>query len=146
MRPASAEVIPYALPFEEPYVTARGVLRRREMVLLRLRDEYGVVGLGEAVPLSLRGGATPEQVARYPWLRGVVFSEHSGDCNPRCWSGMTTDDIVREIERATEASKTCEHDPLVPPYNLLCGDDEDLEDLKTVRDAVDYVFGRLGGS
>jgi acyl carrier protein len=23
-------------------------------------------------------------------------------------------------------------------------DDEDLEDLKTVRDAVDYVFGRLG--
>jgi acyl carrier protein len=25
-------------------------------------------------------------------------------------------------------------------------DDEDLEDLKTVRDAVDYVFGRLGNS
>ncbi|MCU1353671.1 MAG: acpP [Acidimicrobiales bacterium] len=25
-------------------------------------------------------------------------------------------------------------------------DDEDLEDLKTVRDAVDYVFGRLGAS
>ena len=25
-------------------------------------------------------------------------------------------------------------------------DDEDLEDLKTVRDAVDYVVGRLGGS
>ena len=25
-------------------------------------------------------------------------------------------------------------------------DDEDLEDLKTVRDAVDYVFGRLGSS
>lgn len=25
-------------------------------------------------------------------------------------------------------------------------DDEDLEDLKTVRDAVDYVFGRLAGS
>jgi acyl carrier protein len=23
-------------------------------------------------------------------------------------------------------------------------DDEDLEDLKTVRDAVDYVFGRVG--
>ena len=24
-------------------------------------------------------------------------------------------------------------------------DDEDLEDLKTVRDAVDYVFGRVSG-
>jgi len=25
-------------------------------------------------------------------------------------------------------------------------EDEDLEDLKTVRDAVDYVFSRVGGS
>jgi acyl carrier protein len=24
-------------------------------------------------------------------------------------------------------------------------EDEDLEDLKTVRDAVDYVLGRVGG-
>ncbi|HEU5105741.1 MAG TPA: mandelate racemase/muconate lactonizing enzyme family protein [Solirubrobacterales bacterium] len=56
MRLSSVEVIPYALPFKEPYVTARGVLQRREMVLLRLRDGDGVVGLGEAVPLALRGG------------------------------------------------------------------------------------------
>ena len=35
---------------------------RREMVLLRLRDEDGLVGLGEAVPLSLRGGALVAQV------------------------------------------------------------------------------------
>jgi L-alanine-DL-glutamate epimerase-like enolase superfamily enzyme len=53
---AAVEVIPYALPFKEPYVTARGVLREREMVLLRVRDADRVVGLGEAVPLSLRGG------------------------------------------------------------------------------------------
>ncbi|HST69831.1 MAG TPA: mandelate racemase/muconate lactonizing enzyme family protein [Solirubrobacterales bacterium] len=64
MQLASVEVIPYALPFKEPYVTARGELRQREMVLLRVRDEDGVVGLGEAVPLSLRGGATLEQVVR----------------------------------------------------------------------------------
>lgn len=57
MRIASVEVIPYALPFREPYVTARGRLARREMVLLRLRSEDGLEGLGEAVPLSLRGGA-----------------------------------------------------------------------------------------
>jgi len=72
VRLASVEVIPYALPFQEPYVTARGVLQRREMVLLRLRDEDGVVGLGEAVPLALRGGATLEQVVRE--LEG--FAEH----------------------------------------------------------------------
>ena len=64
MRLHSVEVIPYALPFKEPYVTARGVLQRREMVLLRVRDEDGVVGLGEAVPLSLRGGVGLSEVVR----------------------------------------------------------------------------------
>jgi L-Ala-D/L-Glu epimerase len=62
VRIASVEVTPYALPFREPYVTARGRLERREMVLLRLRSEDGLTGLGEAVPLSLRGGATLARV------------------------------------------------------------------------------------
>jgi L-alanine-DL-glutamate epimerase-like enolase superfamily enzyme len=61
---SSVEVIPYALPFREPYVTARGALEQREMVLLRVRDEDGVVGLGEAVPLSLRGGVRLTEVVR----------------------------------------------------------------------------------
>jgi o-succinylbenzoate synthase len=56
MKIAEVEVVPYALPFREPYVTARGRLDRREMVLLRLRADDGLIGLGEAVPLSLRGG------------------------------------------------------------------------------------------
>jgi O-succinylbenzoate synthase len=64
MKIASVEVIPYALPFRAPYVTARGRLHRREMVLLRLRSDAGLVGLGEAVPLSLRGGAGLVQVVR----------------------------------------------------------------------------------
>ncbi len=61
---AAVEVVPYALPFREPYVTARGTLTQRQMVLLRLRDANGVEGLGEAVPLSLRGGASVETVVR----------------------------------------------------------------------------------
>jgi len=63
MRIASVEVVPYALPFREPYVTAAGSLTQREMVLLRLRDEDGLIGLGEAVPLSLRGGTSLAAVA-----------------------------------------------------------------------------------
>lgn len=62
MRIASLEVVPYALPFREPYVTARGRLDRREMALLRVRSEDGLEGLGEAVPLSLRGGVDLGQV------------------------------------------------------------------------------------
>jgi len=64
VRLASVEVIPYALPFRAPYVTARGELEQREMVLLRIRDEDGLTGLGEAVPLLLRGGATLEHVVK----------------------------------------------------------------------------------
>jgi o-succinylbenzoate synthase len=55
------ETVAYALPFREPYVTARGTLERREMILLRLRTD-GPEGVGEAVPLSLRGGATLAEV------------------------------------------------------------------------------------
>jgi L-alanine-DL-glutamate epimerase-like enolase superfamily enzyme len=64
------EVVPYWLPFKEPYVTARGRLSRREMVLLRIRDEDGLEGLGEAVPLSLRGGVGIETVVRE--LQGIA--------------------------------------------------------------------------
>jgi o-succinylbenzoate synthase len=62
MRLAGVEAIPYALPFEQPYATAVGTLARREMALLRLRDVDGFEGLGDAVPLSLRGGATLKRV------------------------------------------------------------------------------------
>jgi o-succinylbenzoate synthase len=62
VRISSVEVIPYALPFRAPYVTARGSLERRELVLLRLRADDGLVGLGEAVPLSLRGGVSLARV------------------------------------------------------------------------------------
>jgi len=62
VRIAFVEAIPYALPFREPYVTATGTLTRREMVLLRLRSHDGLEGLGEAVPLSLRGGISLGQV------------------------------------------------------------------------------------
>ena len=62
MRIARVETVHYALPFRSPYTTARGTLERREMVLLRLRTDGGAEGLGEAVPLTLRGGAGPAEI------------------------------------------------------------------------------------
>jgi o-succinylbenzoate synthase len=70
MRITSLEAIPYALELASPYVTARGRLARREIVLVRLRTDEGVEGLGEAVPLLLRGGATLERIVGE--LRGSV--------------------------------------------------------------------------
>jgi L-alanine-DL-glutamate epimerase-like enolase superfamily enzyme len=57
MKVTEVELVPFALAFERPYATARGTLERREMLLVRLRTDGELEGLGEAVPLSLRRGA-----------------------------------------------------------------------------------------
>lgn len=64
MRITDIELTAFALPFRRPYVTARGRLERREIYLLRLRTDEGIEGLGEAVPLSLRGGPDLRAVYR----------------------------------------------------------------------------------
>jgi o-succinylbenzoate synthase len=64
MRIEQTELVPFALPFVRPYVTARGSLDRREMILVRLHTDEGLVGLGEAVPLPLRGGDDLARVER----------------------------------------------------------------------------------
>jgi o-succinylbenzoate synthase len=64
VRIESVETIPYALRFREPYVSSRGHLERRESILVRVRAAGGPAGLGEATPLTLRGGADLETIER----------------------------------------------------------------------------------
>jgi L-Ala-D/L-Glu epimerase len=63
MKVEQLETIPYSLPFREPYITARGELRERELLLVRVRGE-GLEGLGETAALSLRGGASVGALSR----------------------------------------------------------------------------------
>jgi L-alanine-DL-glutamate epimerase-like enolase superfamily enzyme len=63
MRLEELEVIPYSLPFREPYVTSRGTLNERQLILVRLRAD-GVEGLGETAALSLRGGPDLRTIVR----------------------------------------------------------------------------------
>ncbi len=67
------EVLPYSLPFREPYVTARGELTERRLILVRIRGE-GLEGLGETAALSLRGGTGIESIAR--------------EIRDRCWPAL----------------------------------------------------------
>ncbi len=107
------EVIPYALPFRAPYVTARGTLTQREMVLLRLRDTDGIVGLGEAVPLSLRGGAAiTTVVAELEALAEAgadadAIGRRAATLSPpaRCAALTALDDLGRRRAGATEATE-----------------------------------------
>jgi L-Ala-D/L-Glu epimerase len=117
VRLSSVEVIPYALPFKQPYVTARGALQQREMVLLRVRDEDGVVGLGEAVPLSLRGGATLEQVVRE--LEAAEGQEAEGLSAPaRCAVAMARMDL---LGRRTSNDAGAENEAVACNATLVAG-------------------------
>jgi L-Ala-D/L-Glu epimerase len=87
MKLEELEVMPYSLPFREPYVTARGELRERRLVMLRIRAE-GLEGLGETASLSLRGGPDVEEIARE--LREVCWPAltQGGLDQARIWSAI----------------------------------------------------------
>ena len=87
MRIERVEVLPYALAFKEPYVTARGRLERRELVLVRLRGD-GLVGLGETASLSLRGGAPIAALARELTERGGPLLQ-GATVEPAAWRALS---------------------------------------------------------
>jgi o-succinylbenzoate synthase len=130
MKIASVEVTPYALPFRAPYVTARGRLRRREMVLLRLRSGDGLVGLGEAVPLSLRGGADLAQVVKELEQLGERDSLDEGTLRddaialspPARCAALTALLDLRGRRAATGSAKASETQPVKCNATLVAGE------------------------
>jgi o-succinylbenzoate synthase len=116
------EVIPYWLPFKEPYVTARGRLTRREMVLLRIRDDDGFEGLGEAVPLSMRGGVTISDVVRE--LEAIdPFRAAPDDLSPPARCALTTARLDHEMKRG---ATTSERHPVRCNATLVSGAPKDV--------------------
>ncbi len=118
MGSAAIDVIPYALPFKEPYVTARGRLTRREMVLLRIRDEDGVEGLGEAVPLSLRGGVTIERVVKELEAIESPFDPIPDALSLPARCALTT--ALLDLEEKQDGTKS-EHEPVRCNATLVSG-------------------------
>jgi o-succinylbenzoate synthase len=52
-----------SIPFHEPFVTSSGVVAARELLLLRVEDEDGVAGWGEAAPFEPYDGVSLDAVA-----------------------------------------------------------------------------------
>jgi L-Ala-D/L-Glu epimerase len=50
------------IPLRKPFVTAWGVLAERELVVIRLEDDQGTPGWGEAAPLEPYDGVTVDEV------------------------------------------------------------------------------------
>jgi o-succinylbenzoate synthase len=53
-----------SIPFREPFTTATGPVRARDLLLLRLEEPDGVVAYGEAAPFEPYDGVTLGEVAR----------------------------------------------------------------------------------
>jgi L-Ala-D/L-Glu epimerase len=53
-----------SIPLKEPFVTAGGVVSARELVLLKIEGDDGVVGYGEAAPLEPYDGVAIEEVVQ----------------------------------------------------------------------------------
>lgn len=51
-----------SIPLREPFATSGGVVAARELVLLKLEDDDGAVGYGEAAPLPSYDGVSVEDV------------------------------------------------------------------------------------
>jgi L-Ala-D/L-Glu epimerase len=52
-----------SIPFREPFTTAAGMVRARDLLLIRLEDD-GIVAYGEAAPFEQYDGVTIARVAR----------------------------------------------------------------------------------
>jgi L-alanine-DL-glutamate epimerase-like enolase superfamily enzyme len=116
MRLEELEVVPYSLPFRDPYVTARGELTERELILVRIRGE-GLEGVGETASLALRGGAGIDRIAAE--IRG------------RCWPALLDGGV--EPERIWSAIARCRNR------------DASAEALAAVDIALHDLVGRASG-
>ncbi|MEJ7875071.1 MAG: mandelate racemase/muconate lactonizing enzyme family protein [Solirubrobacterales bacterium] len=109
MRIERVETVAYSLPFTHPYATARGEIREREMVLLRLGTDAGFEGLGEAVPLALRGDkplAKVESELRDAAgrLNGLDLDEALGDPLAFAVATLLELSIAKRVSPATAAA------------------------------------------
>ncbi|MEA2309065.1 MAG: L-Ala-D/L-Glu epimerase [Thermoleophilaceae bacterium] len=52
-----------SIPFREPFVTSSGVVAARELLLLRIEDDDGATGFGEAAPFEPYDGVPLDAVA-----------------------------------------------------------------------------------
>ena len=119
------EVIPYSLPFREPYVTARGQIHERELILVRIRAE-GLEGLGETAALSLRGGPGIEAIAK--------------DLRDHCWPALRDGGL--DPARIWSATARCRNRGACP--EAIAAVDIALHDL--AAQAADQPLWRLLGA
>ena len=145
-----------SIPLREPFVTSGGVVRSRELAVIRLEDDEGTVGFGEAAPLepydgvsmgdvweALRGGPPPRGAppqARAAWElaeldlqarhRGRPLGELGADAIAvnRTLAAGPPDEAGRAAREGVRAGYSC--------FKVKVGLPDDRERVAAVREAV----------
>lgn len=117
------ELATLAIPFREPYVTAAGTVRARELLLLRLEDDDGAVGYGEAAPFEPYDGVSIDPVAAE--LRDGVQRGQT----PLHPQALAAEEMARlDLEARREGRSVCEPGADAIPVNrtLTAGPPEEV--------------------
>ena len=140
----------------QPFVTSAGVVAERELVVIRLEDEEGVVGFGEAAPLEAYDGVSLDEVwdalrdgppprgappqARTAWelaeldlqarRRGRPLGEPGADAIPVNWTlpAGPPAEVAEAAIGAVRRGFAC--------VKLKVGLPDDLERVGAVREAI----------
>lgn len=98
-----------AIPFRRPYVTAAGTAGERELLLLRLEDEDGVRGVGEAAPFEPYDGTPLRDVA------DALLGRADGPPPPQA---QAAEEMARlDLEARREGRPICEPAVATIPVN-----------------------------
>ena len=142
-----------SIPLKRPFVTAGGVVSARELLLLRLEDDDGAVGFGEAAPLEPYDGVSVDQVSQ------ALRSGNGSQPHARAAEEMARLDLVGRREgrglgqpgaEAIAVNRTLPGGPAAEVaadaraalrdgyscFKLKVGLPDDLERVAAVRDAV----------
>jgi L-Ala-D/L-Glu epimerase len=145
-----------SIPLGDPFVTAGGVVRSRELAVIRLEDDDGNVGFGEAAPLEPYDGVTVDDVwqalrdgppprgappqARAAWelaeldlqsrRRGRPLGELGAEAIPvnKTLAGGPPDEAAAEARKGVRAGYSC--------FKLKVGLPDDRDRVAAVREAV----------
>ncbi|MDQ4049430.1 MAG: hypothetical protein M3131_08640 [Actinomycetota bacterium] len=144
------------IPLREPFVTAGGVVAARDLAVIRLEDDDGTVGFGEAAPLEPYDGVSLEEVidalrdgppprgsppqARAAWelaeldlqmrRRGKPLGEPGADAIPvNCTlPAGPPDEVAAAAEKGLREGYSC--------FKLKVGLPDDRARVATVREAI----------
>lgn len=144
-----------SIPFREPFTTAAGVVKARDLIVLRVEAEDGTVGFGEAAPFEPYDGVRVGDVARvmqehltptaYPQVHaademafldlegrrtGVPLAELRVSTIPVNFTlaGASPEDVARSATDAAAQGYDC--------FKLKVGLTEDEARVAAVRDAI----------